>query len=77
MLQHVLLCSGHLLECGASPDPWSSLPGLEEAVGCCEDPLWADEGAPADVRHASFQGSLDADDPGPGPWLGIFDTHDA
>ena len=29
------------------------------------------------MRRASFQGSLDADDPGPGPWLGISATHNA
>lgn len=39
---------------GDIPTPLSSLLGLDEAVGCCEDPLWADEGPSAYVHRANF-----------------------
>ena len=57
------------------PCSWPSLPGLGEAVGCCEDPLWADEGPSTHMSRASSPGTLDAHDPGPGPWLGVCTPH--
>ena len=57
--------------------PGDALPGLDEAVGCCQDPLCADEGASAGMTRARLPGVLDADDPGPGPCLGICATHNA
>ena len=55
----------------------SSLPGLDEAVGCCEDPLRADEGPSARMPRACCPEILDADDPGPGPCLGVCAPHHA
>lgn len=65
------LCGGDTLT------PCASLPGLEEAVGCCEDPLRADEGPSTCVARAYFPGVLDADNPWPGPWQGTHASHDS
>lgn len=67
-LGNCLCCGDILIPCPSSPDP-------DEAVGCCKDPPWADEGPSARMPGAYFPGILDADNPGPGPWLGTCATH--
>lgn len=66
-----MLRTGHLLALWGYSRALVLLPGCHEAVGCREDPLWADEGPSTDVCHAHICVLLDADDPWPGAWLGI------